>query len=296
MVAFLQHGCAAEPAGFFGVGHALHGFAADGGIGRNHPQLAGVAAVGVAAIAAQRGGNQVNLVLLQVRSDLDEQRLVLAMLLRKRRAALHQRIEQGIQRFVALQRAQVLGVGAADVYRHIVRPRIDAIQAGQVVIRRLLDRRAGILADVQTQQAAAVGGAGTLHIAHKGIQTLVVEAETVDQRIGLGQAENTRLGVARLTLGRNCSDLDRTEAHGFPRCDAARVLVQTGGQADAVGKAQTAQRYRIVHEGLCVSAAQQRVLGLGQHVDGGFVGGFCIQTEQDGAGQGVGDQGHVAVF
>ena len=219
------------------------------------------------------------------------------MLLRQRGAALHQGVQQGIQRLVALQRTQVLGVGAADVHRHVIGPGIDAIEAGEVVVGRLLDRRAGVLADIQAEQAAAVDRARALHIAHKGFQPLVVEAEAVDQRIGLRQPENARPGVAGLALRCDRANLYKPEPHGLPGRDTARIFVQTGGQTHAVGKTQPAQHHRIVHEGLRIGAAQQRgVLGLCQHVDGGFVGGFRIQAEQHGAGQGVGDQGHIAVF
>ena len=77
-----------------------------------------------------------------------------------------------------------------------------------------------------------------LHVGHEGGQPLVVEAQPVDQRLRRRQAEHARLGVARLRLGRHGADLDEAEAHRTQAVDAFAVLVQPGGQADAVGETQ----------------------------------------------------------
>ena len=39
-----------------------------------------------------------------------------------------------------------------------------------------------------------------LHVGDEGLQAVVVEAQAVDQRVGLRQAEHARLGVAGLRL------------------------------------------------------------------------------------------------
>jgi hypothetical protein len=75
----------------------------------------------------------------------------------------------------------------------------------------------------------------------KGIQALVVEAQPVDQRVGLGQAEHAWLGVAGLGPGCDGAHLHKAKAHGAQAVDAARVFVQPGGQAHAVGEAQPGQ-------------------------------------------------------
>ena len=85
-----------------------------------------------------------------------------------------------------------------------------------------------------------------LDVGDEGVQPVVVEAQAVDQRVGLRQAEHARLGVARLRLRRDGADLDEAEAHGAQAIDAARVLVQPGGQADAVRKRQAGQLDRVV--------------------------------------------------
>ncbi|MCY1368069.1 hypothetical protein D9M69_550300 [compost metagenome] len=102
-------------------------------------------------MALQRGGDHRDLGVVEVGSDLHEQRRALAVARGQRFAPLGHRAQQGVERFVALQRAQVGRVGAGDVDRHVVRVRVDAVQAGQVVVHRALDRRGRVLADVQAQ-------------------------------------------------------------------------------------------------------------------------------------------------
>jgi hypothetical protein len=138
--------------------------------------------------------------LVEIGRDLHEQRHAPAVLRRQCLAPLGHRAQQRVERLVALQRAQVLGVGARDVDRHVVGVRVHAVQAGQVVVGRALDRRGGVLADVQPQQHRPCAGAKAraLHVGDEGIQAFVVEAQPVDQRVGLRQAEHARLRVARL--------------------------------------------------------------------------------------------------
>ena len=263
---------------------ALHGSPFDGGVGGNHA---------VHALGLQRGGDDLNLPLVQVRRDLQEHRHVPAMFLGQLDAALAQGAEQAVQRFIALQRAQVLRVGAGDVDGDIVGVRVDAGQADQVVVHRPFDRRGGVLADVQPQDAAgATEAACALHVGQEGLQPLVVEAQAVDQRAGVGQAEHARLGVAGLAQRGDRADLDEAEAHRAQPVDAAAVLVQPGGQPDAVGKTQSGHGDRIVHPGLRPQALQRPVLEAGDALQGELVGGFGVHPEEERAGEGVGDEGH----
>ena len=97
-----------------------------------------------------------------------------------------QRAQQRVERLVALQRAQVLGVGAGDVDRHVVGVRIDAGQADQVVVGRVLDRRRGVLADVQAQDAAGARGSCARASRCRGSgQARLLKPRPVDQRVRL---------------------------------------------------------------------------------------------------------------
>jgi len=71
--------------------------------------------------------------------------------------------------------------------------RVHAVQAGQVIAGGVFDRRGGVLADVQAQDAALAAKARTLDVGQKGVEPVVVEAEPVDQRTRLLQAEDARL-------------------------------------------------------------------------------------------------------
>ena len=80
----------------------LDGIAADGGVGGNHA---------IHAVALQRRRNHADLLFIEVGSDLHEHRRALAMLAGKLFAAIGNRTQQSIQRLVALQGTQILGVG-----------------------------------------------------------------------------------------------------------------------------------------------------------------------------------------
>ena len=183
-------------------------------------------------------------------------------------AALFDREQQAIEGLIALQGAQVLGVGTGNVDRDVVGVREDAFQAGQVILRGLIDRGGGILANVQPQQhgATSLGAAalGLLHVAQKGVQPFVVESQPVDQCMGFGQTEQARLWVARLGFGCDRAHLDKAKAHGSQSVDAASILVQTGGKTNSVGEAEPRQLNRVGDKGLCIKPLKGRALKAGE--------------------------------
>jgi len=89
-----------------------------------------------------------------------------------------------------------------------------------------------------------------------------------------------RFGVAGLRQGRDRTDLDKTETHGLPGVYAACVFVQTCGQTDAVGEAQSAQANRVVHACLAVQLTQDGVLSRCQHSHGLVMHGFSVHSEK----------------
>ena len=204
--------------------HALDGFARQGGVGGDHT---------VHAVLAQRGGDHTHLGFVQIGGDFQEHGHASAVFGGQGLAPRHQRAEQAVQRFVALQRTQVFGVGAGDVHRHVVGVWVHTGQGDEVIVGGVLDRCGGVFADVQAQQhgvaARGLSAPRALHIGHEGVQALVVEAQAVDQGVGLRQAEHARLGVARLRFGRDRADLHKTKTHGAQAVDTTRVFVQTGG-------------------------------------------------------------------
>ena len=270
------------------MGQAGHRIARHRGVGGDHAGH---------AVVPQRGGDQLDLGVIQVGRDLDEQRHIAtglaAVLLRQLGLAVLQGAQQRVQCRIALQRAQVLGVGAADVDGDVVGKRVHAVQPQQVVAGCVGDGRAGVFADVQADDAArSAKGMGPLDVGHKACQARVVKAQAVDQRIFLRQAEHARLRVAGLGPRRDGAHLDKAEAHGAQAIDAPAVFVQPRRQADAVGKAQARHRHRIVHPGLLPQALQRRALKGGDGIHRQVVGPLGVKPEQEGAGQRVGDKSH----
>jgi hypothetical protein len=65
---------------------------------------------------------------------------------------------------------------------------------------------------------------------------VVVEAETVDQRLRLDEAKQPRPRIARLRARRHGAAFDEAEPERRQRIDVRRILVEPGGEADAIGK------------------------------------------------------------
>jgi hypothetical protein len=147
--------------------------------------------------------------------------------------ALAQGFEQLLERVTELQAAQARGVGRADVDGHIAGVGVDLVQAEQVVIYRTFHRGVEVLADIDPEDALVLGG---LDPRQQVIDAQVVEPHAIDDRLGLRQAENARLGIARLRTRRHGADLDKTEAQLRKAVDGRTVLVQASCQAHRVGK------------------------------------------------------------
>ena len=66
-----------------------------------------------------------------------------------------------------------------------------------------------------------------------------VEAQAVDHRLVLGEAEQSRARIALLRFRRHRSDLDEAEPKPQQRIRHFGVLVEACGHAQRVGKVQT---------------------------------------------------------
>ena len=116
---------------------------------------------------------------------------------------------------------------------------------------------------------------------HEGFQALVVEAEAVDDGLGLGKAEQARFGIAGLGQRGDGAQFEKTEAQCGQCVDVAGVLVHAGRDADAVGKGQAQQL-----DGVVDARWAQTGRDGGQQVhqsQAGVVGAFGILQEQQGA-------------
>src|SRR5437773_9956150 len=110
------------------------------------------------------------------------------MAIGKLRLLVLERSEQRVERDVGLQVAQALGVGRGDIDGHVARLGIYRAQTGKIIVDGAVVGSVEIPADIEPEDAAALWSeAGSRDIGNKAIDAVVVEAETVDQRLRLGQ-------------------------------------------------------------------------------------------------------------
>ena len=152
--------------------HALDSLPAERGVGGNHA---------IHGVALQGGGNHFNLRFVQVRRNLHKNRYGFTVRLLELLATFGNGAQQAVQRFIALQGTQILGVRTGDVDGDVVGLRVDAVQASQVIIHRVFDRRDSVFADVQAQQqrqlaTGLLAKSGCPHMAQKGVQPFIVKA------------------------------------------------------------------------------------------------------------------------
>src|SRR3546814_15221840 len=79
------------------------------------------------------------------------------------------------------------------------------------------------------------------------IDAFVVETEPIDDRAVCRKTEHARFRIARLWTRRDRADFDKAEAEPRPCVEALAVLVEPGGQTDAIGEAPHKQFDRGVH-------------------------------------------------
>ena len=161
---------------------------------------------------------------------------------------------------------------------------MHALQAEQVVLGGALQRRVLVLADVDAEHAPVIGLA---HARAEVIDAAVVEAHAVDDRPGLGDAEQPRLRVARLRARRDGADLEETETERGQRVDMVAVLVQPRGQPDRIGELEPHATHRIGRRARGDHPAEMQAV---QHVEPAQrhrVRAFARQQEQQSAQQGI---------
>ncbi len=118
--------------------------------------------------------------------------------------------------------------------------------------------------------------AGGLDVARQPVYAQIVEAHAVDHRLRLGQAEHAWARVAGLRSRGDGAHLQKPKAQAGQRIDVGAVLVQAGGQPDAVGERKSHQpdrrRFRY-------AVRKQPPAGIEQR-EGEVVGGLGVEPEQ----------------
>ncbi len=128
--------------------------------------------------------------------------------------------------------------------------RRDARETDEVIVDGAIDRRIGVLADVEPDDEAIERGAVIapcpFEVRDELFESDVVEAEAVDQGLGARQAEQPRARVAGLRPRRHRSELDEAEPEPRQRRQMGGILVEAGCEPDAIAPAQAEQRDRVV--------------------------------------------------
>ena len=131
--------------------------------------------------------------------------------------------------------------GRGEVDGDVVRHRVGFFETGEVVVGRVLVGRVLVFPDVESDWAGE--GFVSADVFHSRIDAWVVEAHSVDDGLVGDQAEQAWLWISLLRAWGDCTDFDETEAESPERIDGVAFLVETGGEADAVGKFQAHDLY-----------------------------------------------------
>ena len=152
-------------------------------------------------------------------------------------------------------------------------PRYQRDVVGNAIARILVG--AEIDADDPTPPAPALQPLG------KGGEAVTVEAEPIDHRPVIRQAEDARARIAGLRKRCDAPALDEAEAETEELVGYFALLVVAGCEPDRIGKAQAERLYRkqrIIRRGR--QGGQQR-----KRANRGLVSGFGIECVQEGARQ-----------
>ena len=114
------------------------------------------------------------------------------------------------------------------------------------------------------------------------VRAIVVESETIDQRLLLGKTENARLRVSRLPFRGHRAEFDETKTESRPRRQGHAVLVQSGRKSDRIWKVKAEERFRFRWR-LKESERAQRKIKLrsaAKQFDGKTMSGLGIQRKE----------------
>src|SRR5713226_5166195 len=102
----------------------------------------------------------------------------------------------------------------------------------EIIVRRIFDRRDFRLADVDANRdlGPTTAAAQFSQPRRDYVSAVVVEAETIDERLLLCVTKNPRPRISRLRSCRDGADFDEAEAKRGPGRDRDAVLVEAGGE------------------------------------------------------------------
>ena len=123
--------------------------------------------------------------------------------------------------------------------------RVDAAQRREVVVSGIFDRRGGIFANIDAEDAAVLDKLAACDVGQQGVYALVIKSHAVDDCLLFGNAKQPRFGVTLLRARGDGADFDKAKAHRGEYIDVLAIFVQSGSQTDAVGEGQAHQGMRL---------------------------------------------------
>lgn len=275
-----------EAALLVGMAVALDCFSLDSGVGRDE---------GVESSFAEDGGEFLDVTLRQIGSDLEGDGHAATGLRGELLALRLQGFEEARGGLSGLQVAQAWGVGRGQIDRDVVRHGIGGPKGDEVVVGGLFIGRDLVLSDVEPH-----GPLKTLPLAHVGnsfVDSGIIEAHSVDQRLVLGKAEEAGLGIAGLGPGSDGADLDEREPKAAEGVDGVAFLIKSSRESDRVGEGQP-HALDWLRGGEFGRKRSKKVglLGSTKSTQREVVRGLGIKLEEEGLEEGVGGSEHCGGY
>ena len=106
---------------FITVGQIFYSIARQRGVGGDQAPLSGGFTAGITAVTLENAGDDLNLLVIEVGGNFYKNWDLSAVLGHQLGPRFSQSVEQLVQRAIGLQRSEVLGVGARNVDRDVIR-------------------------------------------------------------------------------------------------------------------------------------------------------------------------------
>src|SRR5581483_7940974 len=111
----------------------------------------------------------------------------------------------------------------------------------------------------------------------------VIEAHAVDERSGLGQAEDARAWIARLRAWRHGAHFDEAEAERGKPVDAGAFLVEPRREPDRIAERDAHDGARQIRHMRREKACKAGAASGAEHTQREVVGVFRIHAKETGA-------------
>ena len=177
-----------------------------------------------------------------------------------------------------MQRPQPWCIGRGNINGDVSRVLVHLFKANQIIRNRILDRRIEVFANINAQYPLVFGRFNALN---QIINSLIVEAHAINDRLSFRDTEHSRLGIAWLRAWRDGADFNESESQTGQSINVVTVLVQTGCQSNRIWKLNARNRYRQIRHRRHQTRQQMQPFDHSQHVQAKFVCRLGIHGKQE---------------